>query len=141
MFGHKAYLKIGDFTGTDFMSLIKSGYELESFDFGFQQGVDDTGKASTEVYGGTLALTLPMLPPKPIIEWGLDSHKYQKGVIVTLNDENAPVEKIFFENAACIDLSIDYTQKGESNTVTSVTLQAESLRFGDGLDFDSDWVK
>jgi hypothetical protein len=78
MFSHKTYLKLGDFTGTDFMSLVKSGYELANFEFSFQQGVDDTGKASTEVYGGTLSLSLPMLPPNVVIEWALDSHKYKK---------------------------------------------------------------
>ncbi|GHT41224.1 hypothetical protein FACS189437_07840 [Bacteroidia bacterium] len=141
MFAHKTYLKIGDFTGTDFLSLIKGGYELANFEFSFQQGVDDTGKVSTEVYGGTLSLTLPMLPPKAIIEWALNSRKYNKGVVVILDDQNIPQEKILFDNAACISMGIDYTQKGESYISTNLILQAEQLIFGNGLDFDNFWVK
>jgi hypothetical protein len=141
MFSHKTYLKIGDFTGTDFMSLIKGGYELANFEFSFQQGVDDTGKASTEVYGGTLSMTLPMLPPKVIIEWALDSHKYKKGVVVVLDEHNVPQEKILFDNAACISMGIDYTQKGESYIFTKVGLRAEKLVIGNGLDFDNNWIK
>jgi hypothetical protein len=141
MFAHKTYLKIGDFTGTDFMSLVKSGYELANFEFSFSQGTDDTGKASTEVFGGTLSMTLPMLPPNVIIEWALDSRKYKKGVIVVLDDHNVPQEKIMFENAACISMGIDYTQTGESYIFTRLKLQAERLIFGNGLDFDNFWTK
>jgi hypothetical protein len=141
MFSHKTYLKLDDFTGTDFLSLTKSGYELSNFEFSFQQGVDDTGRASTEVYGGTLSMTLPMLPPNVLIEWALDSHKYKKGLIVVLDEHNVTQEKIFFDNAACISLGIDYTQKGESYIVTNLILQAEQLVLGNGIDFDNNWVK
>jgi hypothetical protein len=141
MFAHKTYLKIGDFTGTDFMSLAKNGYELTEFEFSFQQGTDDTGKASTEVFGGTLSMTLPMLPPNVIIEWALASRMYKKGVIVVLDDHNVPQEKIMFENAACMGMGINYTQKGEAYITTNLTLQAERLILGNGLEFDNFWTK
>ena len=141
MFSHKTYLKLDDFSGTDFLSLTKSGYEVSKFEFSFQQGVDDTGKASSEVFGGTLLLTLPMLPPKVIIEWALDSRKYKKGVVVILDDHDIPQEKVMFDGAACVDMNIDYTQKGESYIATSIVLQAEQLLFGNGLDFDNLWTK
>jgi hypothetical protein len=123
------------------MSLAKSGYELADFEFSFQQGTDDTGKASTEVFGGTLSMTLPMLPPNVIIEWALDSRKYKKGIIVVLDDHDVPQEKIMFENAACIGMGINYTQKGEAYIMTDLTLQAERLILGNGLDFDNFWTK
>jgi hypothetical protein len=62
-------------------------------------------------------------------------------VVVTLDEHNVPQEKIMFENAACINMGIDYTQKGESYIVTTLTLQAERLIFGNGIDFDNNWVK
>ncbi|WP_165041704.1 type VI secretion system tube protein TssD [Dysgonomonas sp. ZJ709] len=141
MFTHKSYLKLGDVLGTDLLSLLDGGYELANCEFSFQQGIDDTGKASTQVFGGTLSLTLPMLPPKPIIEWALNSCKYMKGAIVLLNDHDEPVEKIWFENAACISLDVDYTQRGESYMTTKIEVQAESLLLDNGLDFDNEWVK
>ena len=141
MFGHKAYLKIGDFTGTDFMSLVKGGYEVSNCFFSFRQGYDQKGKASTEVVGGTINLKLPMLPPNEIVEWALNSHKYKKGVIVMLDDENAPIEKLFFENAACIGFDMDFTSEGKSYIVTDLKLRAERIVFVDGLDFDNFWTK
>lgn len=140
MFAHKTYLKIGDLTGADFNSLISSGYELDNFEYGFQQGVDDTGKASTEVYGGMLTMTLTMLPPNAVIEWALNSRKYQKGAIIILNEQNEPQHKLLFENAACVSMSVDYTQKGKAYISTKLVLQAERLIFENGFDFDNFWT-
>lgn len=141
MFSHKAFLKIGDTSATDFMSLVKGGYEISNCEFSFQQGFDDTGKASTKVHGGTIALTLPMLPPNVLIEWGLNSRKYNDGVIVTLNDENIPQEKILFTNAACVSLGIDYTQQGETYSFTKLVIHAETIVLEGDLTFDNEWIK
>jgi hypothetical protein len=88
-----------------------------------------------------MSVTLPMLPPKVLIEWAPDSRKYKKGAVVVLDGENVPLEKILFNNAACIAMGIDYTQKGEAYIVTNLTLQAERLQFGSGLDFDNFWTE
>ena len=141
MFGHKSYLKLGDFTGTDFLSLEKNGYELTNFEFTFQQGVDEKCKAETKVFGGSLAVTIPTLPSNEIIDWGLDSCKYKKGVVVILDDENIPQEKILFENAACVDFGIEYTLKGEAYISTNLIIQAEQLQLDNGIYFDNSWVK
>ena len=141
MFEHRSYLKLGDFSGTDFLSLAKGGYELENFEFSFQQGIDAKGKASTEVFGGSLSITIPALPSKEIIEWGLNPRKYKKGVVVLLDNEDMPQEKIFFENAACVGFGINYTQHGKAFIVTNLTVQAEHLVLDCGIDFDNTWVQ
>lgn len=64
MFSHKAFLKLGDFTGTDLISLVKGGYELTNCTYVFQQGTDDKGDVSTDVSGGIISLSIPALPPK-----------------------------------------------------------------------------
>jgi hypothetical protein len=141
MFAHKTYLKLGDFNGTDFMSLIQGGYEVSDFEYSFQQGMDDRGKSSTKVFGGSLSIAIPTLPSNELIEWAMNSRKYKKGVVVVLDNENIPQEKIMFENAACVDLGIDYTQKGEAYITTNLVIQAEQLLFDNGLEFDNYWVK
>jgi hypothetical protein len=141
MFSHKTYLKLGDFNGTDFMSLIKGGYEVSDCTYSFHQGYDDRGKASTRVTGGTISLKLPMLPPDEIINWGINSRQYKNGVIVILDEENVPQEKILFENAACIHFAMDYVLEGKSYLTTDISLRAERIIFGSGLDFDNFWTK
>lgn len=68
MFSHKCYLIIGEFTGFNFETLVKSGYELADCEYFFQQGIDNSGKASTEVFAGTINLTLQTLPTQTIID-------------------------------------------------------------------------
>jgi len=124
----------------DIKSLIGGGYEILDCNFSFQQGIDPTGKATTKVSSGSLQITLSQLPPIDIIEWALDSRKYTDGVIVMLDAENIPVEKILFKNATCIHFGIDYTQKGEAYTHTKLIVQAERLLVGNGIDFENEWV-
>lgn len=141
MFSHKSFLTLGEYTGANFLSLAKGGYELANCEFSFQQGIDQKGQASTKVYGGTFILDMPMLPKNEIIEWALNSHMYKKGAIVVLDDRDMPIEKIFFERAACVSMSIDYVQAGESSVLTKIVLHAESLVIDNGVDFDNSWTK
>jgi hypothetical protein len=139
MFGHRSFLMIGG-GSADVMSLIKGGYEIKECRFAFEQGIDNKGRASTRVYGGTLYITLPQLPPQDIIEWALQSRKYSDGVVVMLDAENIPLEKILFENATCIDLEINYTQSGDSYVSSKLIIQAQRLIVGNGIDFDNEWT-
>jgi hypothetical protein len=139
MFGHKSYLVVGGDGAADIVSLIKGGYEILDCHFSFEQGIDDSGKATTGVYGGTIHITLSQLPPQPIIEWGLQSRKYNDGMVVVLDAENMPLEKILFQNAACIRIELDYTQRGESYATTKIIVQAEIITVGDGIEFMNEW--
>ena len=61
----------------------------------------------TEVRGGTISLTYGGLPQQDLLHWMLGSTKYEDGAIVVCDDNNEPLEKIFFEQAACVGLEID----------------------------------
>jgi hypothetical protein len=139
MFGHRSFLVIGG-GAADLMSLIKGGYEILDCHFAFEQGIDERGKATTQVHGGTIHVTLSQLPPQPIVEWALQSRKYNDGMIVLLNAENIPLEKILFKNAACVGLDLNYTQKGDSYATTKLVLVTETLIVGNGVDFVNDWT-
>jgi hypothetical protein len=139
MFGHRSFLVLGS-EATDITSLTKEGYEILDCNFSFNQGVDNKGRVSTKVYGGTISITLSQLPLQPIIEWGMLSRKYMDGVIVVLDAENLPQEKILFKQGICVDLEISYTQTGESYTETHLLIQAGQLLVGDGIDFENEWI-
>lgn len=139
MFGHRSFLLLGG-GATDILSLIKGGLEVSNCHFSFEQGVDDKGKATTKVFGGTLHVTLSQLPPLNILEWALQSKKYSDGVIAVLDAENIPLQKIVFKNATCIGIEVEYTQKGQDYTATRLVIQTEKLIVGNGIDFDNEWV-
>jgi hypothetical protein len=132
---------LGGGGAADIISLIKGGYEVHSYRHFFKQEIDRKGKVTTKVYGGFMQLVLTQIPPNPIIEWALDSRKYMDGVIISVNEENIPLEKIIFKNATCVSFSINYTHKGDSYTTTSITIAAEELSLGNGVSFTNEWIQ
>lgn len=140
MYGNKSFLMLGADSPADLLSLIKGGYEILDCEFAFQQGIDRLGKATTRVHAGTIHLTISQLPNKPLIEWALDSRKYLDGSIILLDNENAPVEKIIFQEAACVGMDIDYLLEGEAYAATRLTLEAYRLVVGSGISFSNQWT-
>ena len=47
------------------------------------------------------------------------------------DDNNEPLEKIFFEQAACVGLEIDYVQQGKGYIQSKITLQARKIKVGE----------
>lgn len=133
MFGHKSFLRIGALSDSSILGLYKDSYELESCSFNFSQGVDTNGSPQTEVRGGTLYLTYSGLPQEDMLRWMLNSTNYENGVIVTCDDNNEPLEKIHFEQAACVGLEIEYIQKGKAYLQTKITLQARKIKVGETI--------
>lgn len=131
MFGHKSFLRIGPLNDTSIMGLYRESYELESCSFSFSQGVDVNGKPQTAVRGGMINFTYAGLPQKDLIRWMLNSTKYEDGAIVICNDNNEPLEKLYFEQAACVNMEMNYIQKGKAYIQTRVTLQARKIKVGD----------
>lgn len=139
MFGYKSFLRIGALNDSSITGLYRESYELQNCNFGFQQGMDKDGKAQTDVRGGTIQFTYANLPPNEIVNWMLSSRKYEDGAIVICDENDVPLEKIYFEQAACIGLTVDYLQQGKSYIVTKVTLQARKIKIGDTL-LDNCWI-
>lgn len=141
MFGCRSFLILGDGSPADIMSLINGGFEILDCNYSFNQGVSSKGKTTTKVHLKTMSITLSQLPAQPIIEWGMQPRKYLSGMIVVLDAENIPLEKIFFKEAACVDMEIDYTQTGKSYICTKLLIQVGKLIVGDGIDFENEWTK
>jgi hypothetical protein len=140
MFGHRSFLKIGDTSASNILSLISGGYEILDCNYSFNQGVDNKGRATTRVYGGIINVTISQLPPDPIIEWALQPRKYLDGIIALVNAENVPLEKLIFKQAACVDMEVNFTQTGSSYMSTKLIIQTQKLVVGDGIDFDNEWT-
>ncbi|GHT35536.1 hypothetical protein FACS189434_13500 [Bacteroidia bacterium] len=130
MFAHKTFLKLGTLSDSSMMGLYKDSYELESCHYGFSQGVDSNGKAQTEVSGGAIYITYPALPTAEMLQWALNARKYYDGTIVICDDNEQPLEKINFEQAACVGLEINYSQKGKGYINTKLVLQTARISVG-----------
>lgn len=139
---YTSFLQIGVIGGINLDHLLKNGYELSTCEYSFQQGIDQKGKVSTEVFGGTISAVLPSLPSNQIIEWSLNSYLRHNGAIIVLDAFSMPSEKILFENAACIGFGFEFNAIGNSYPSTSLTIQAERIIVGmKGVDFNNFWTK
>ncbi|MDR2148873.1 MAG: type VI secretion system needle protein Hcp [Tannerella sp.] len=141
MFSHRSFLILGGSSPADIVSLVQGGYEIDNCNFSLNQGVDAKGRATTRVHGGLMNLTLSQLPRQDMIEWALQPRKYRDGVIVMLDSENTPIQKILFERATCVNFGINYTQTGKTYVQTSLTIQTSKLILGEGIDVNNEWIE
>lgn len=139
MFGHKSFLRLGALEDASIQGLYKSSYELDNCSYGFSQGVNSDGKAQTEVRGGSITVTIPGIPSDEIIQWAIDSRKYHDGMIVICDDNDMPLEKIRFTDAACIGMDIGYSHKGKGYIATNLVLQTRALSVGD-TELNNRWI-
>lgn len=130
MFGSKTFLRIGALEDLSMQGLFRDSHELLACSYAFSQGVDNNGKAQTEVHGGMINITYPNIPPPEVTQWMLNSRKYEDGAIVICDENNMPLEKVFFEKAACIGLELEYIQNGKGYTHTKIVIQAQKIIVG-----------
>ncbi len=131
MFGYKSFLRIGPLDDASIMGLYRSSYELMDCNFGFTQAIDDDGKVQTEVVGGNISFVLPGIPSNEILQWMLNRSKLESGAIVICDLDDVPLEKIFFEDAICVNTGIDYQKKGKGYIQSHIMIQARRIAVGD----------
>lgn len=139
MFGHKSFLKLGALSDASIQGLYKDSYELQKCSYSFSKGINTDGKAQTEVRGGSINISISGIPPTDIIEWALSSKKYYDGAIVICDDNNMPLEKIYFTDAACVSMEITYTQIGKAYITTNLVLKARKMSVGN-TELDNHWT-
>ena len=140
MFGHKCFLRLGQLNDSSISGLYKDSYELLSCDYSFAKGTDRNGKPQTEVRGGTIKVCYPNVPRPEFMGWMLKSGKLENGAIVICDANDLPLQKILFEDGACIALEVEYAQQGKSFTSTSMTIQVNKLKIG-SVELDNKWIK
>ena len=91
------------------------------------------------MYGGLIHVLLTQIPPDEITQWQLDPRMRKDGVIILLDYDNTPIEKLKFENAICAEMTFDYIMKGESYCQTRIAIQAEKIAIDDGIPIDNEW--
>lgn len=111
---------------------------MNSFSYSYNQAIDIRGKAQGEVRSGTLLLTFANLPPDEIIDWMLNPRKYKDGSIVLCDMNDTPLQKISFENAACVGMDISYLESGNSYASTRITLRAKKMTVGNTV-VENNW--
>ncbi|MFO7613412.1 MAG: type VI secretion system tube protein TssD [Bacteroidales bacterium] len=121
------------FTGAKLVeaSLILAGSDqpikIYSFDFGFTQYTDETGKPTGYPTGGTINFMIETTPDTVLIDWMLDAKALKNGKIEIGNKDKV----IEFKNAACIQYHESFNHMGGAQPMTtSFTISAEEIKVG-----------
>lgn len=131
MTGNRWFLTLGELSDASIAGLINSGFELLDCSYSLYQGLDERGRAQTNVRVDGLHLVYDGLPSSEIIDWGLNPRKYYAGALVLNDANNMPQEKIFFEDGACVHFQISYIADGGSYASTKMTISPRVLKLGD----------
>jgi len=133
---YKTILQLGELTDGSISGLLQNGYELQSCIYDFCQEITQKGKPNSDIQGGIISVRMNELPTDEVLGWGIDPKRFLSGMITLYNLRGIPVEKIFFEEAACVNLKIGYA--GEYVT-TMLAISARKLRI-DAISFDPGWT-
>lgn len=113
--------------------LSGSGQPLKvySFDYGFTQYTDDTGKPTGYPTGGNINFLVESTPDTALIDWMLSATAVKSGKIEVGNKDRV----IEFKNAVCIQYHESFNHMGGSQPMTiSFTISAEEINI-DGKQF------
>ena len=133
---YKTILQLGELSSGTITNVLQGGYELQDCSYDFFQDTNQKGKPNSDILGGIVTMCIRELPTDEILRWGIDPKRLVSGVITLYNLRNIPVEKIFFEDAACVSLKIDYEAE---YVAILLTISAKRLRIDD-LRFDPGWT-
>jgi hypothetical protein len=97
---------------------------IHSFDYGFTQYTDDTGKPTGYPTGGNISFVVESTSDTTLIDWMLSASAVKSGKIEIGNK----VRVIEFKNAVCIQYHESYNHMGGSQPMSiSFTISAEEI--------------
>jgi len=101
--------------------------------YSFEKDIDEYGDVTSPVIGGTIYLSIIDIPGADILSWAMEHKQFRNGKIkVTSQDEGMVLtaEEVTFENAACINLKLNYERDNASYFTTLLTISAENICIG-----------
>lgn len=131
MIGTKWFLKIGELSGVSAQSLIQDANELVDCNISFHQGTDHKGQPQDSVHVGDISLSYDGLPSDDIIRWAMTPVRMYSGAFVLCDSNDMPIQKVFFEDGLCIEMTVSYSADGKTPIMTQLKLQARKIISGE----------
>lgn len=124
--GYRTFLELGftDQKKGNFVSFGDALIELDVCGYSFIRSIDERGKIQTDLRGGNISFAFSGLPSLAFLDWCTNSNKYYSGYIHIKDLHGEPKERIFFEDAACVNMKISYINDGTSYVMVQGLLQA-----------------
>lgn len=116
-------------------------FRLESLEFGAFQHADATGRPSTEVFAGTINMSIEMQPDHTFMwDWAIRSSEQKDGSITIVDPKvkGGEFKKLEFTKAYCTAWTTSVVDQGTDQMYEQITLMCHSLKFS-GSEFLNPW--
>lgn len=126
-----------------FKATLKIGskeYDVMACSFAFNRNVDGKGKPSSDVYGGTINISIESTEDSDLFEAMVNSkHKPFDGSITFFKtDEDASMKVLEFVKSYVVGFTESFSAFGNAPTTINVTITAEKIKMGSG-EHDNEW--
>jgi len=113
-------------------------YDLIHSEYSFHKDINRNGEVLSDVVGGNIRVALPVFPTDELLAWVFDHGKKFNGEIV-INDTNEEViEKIYFEQARCVEFRLHYEPSENNNIVLLMTINVQKMKVGT-IEYENTW--
>jgi Hemolysin coregulated protein Hcp (TssD) len=101
---------------------------ISSCNYSLSQSIDDQGRVSSRVYGGTIFVQIDSTDNTALWEWMIDPDGKKSGSIEFMKEnEGAKLKKLEFKDAACVQYRESFSDSGSHPMTTSITLSAKEI--------------
>lgn len=126
-----AILKLHRPLKDNIQNLYFQNYDVSYCQYSLSKKVDAKGEVCEDVTGGTIYVTLSVLPTDDLMAWVFDRYKKYDGEITLQDAHEESVDKIYFEEARCLDFNLKQGDPDSSGVALSLTIYAERMIIGD----------
>lgn len=134
----KATLKLKKPDKDNIMGLHFENYDLIYCEYSFFKHINRDGEVISALMGGNIQVALPILPTNELIAWIFGYKKYINGEVI-INDTNKEViDKIYFEEARCVNFRFHYEPNNSLNTVIHMTINCQKMIMGEAI-YENSW--
>lgn len=116
-----------------------TSYRVLSCSYQLERDIDQFGKPTSGVRGGTIAVSIESSSDTSFIEWMVTPKTRKAGkIIFEKTDEDASLKELEFEDAYLISQGEGFGSQGSTGMVESIIISAKKIIMGPA-EHENDW--
>lgn len=120
------------------MGLHFQNYDLIYSEYSFHKKVSKEGEVLSDVAGGNIRVALPVFPNDDLLAWVFDHGKKYNGEIVITDANEEVIEKVYFEQARCVEFRLHYEPSETNNIILLMTINVQKMNLGT-IEYENTW--
>jgi hypothetical protein len=121
------------------LSIDGKEFDVQKCSYHLRRDVDAKGRPSSDIYGGTVNVTIESTEDTSIIEAMVNQFKPGSGsVIFNKGNEAAKMKELIWENGYIIDFKEEIDVIGKQPMLLSFTVSAQIIKMG-GAQLEQNW--